>query len=232
MTTLTEEQLDVIRQKSTEDMTEEEIVALPDYDKAIRGIIYDLTIYDKDWYATQVWQHSWIQKTMGWLAGEFGPFESSLDLGAGDTYYSTVLAEMGAEAVAVEVSEDVLPFVVENVDGIIHDLRKPLDLEKRFDLVVCLEVAEHIPEESADVLCDTIAKHCGGILIFTAALPGQGGHGHCNLQPFEYWQSRLEARGLTFYPQATTQIRQAWLNILGEELPWLSRNITIFGGLE
>ena len=232
MTTFTEEQLNVIRQKSTEDMTEEEIAALPDHDKAIRGIIYDLSIYNGEWYATQKWQHPWIQKMMGWLAGEFGPFESSLDLGAGDTYYSTVLAEMGAEATAIEVSEDVFSFVAEGVNGIVHDLRRPLDLGRKFDLVVCLEVAEHIPEESADVLCDTIAKHCGGILIFTAALPGQGGHGHCNLQPFEYWQDRLEKRGLRLYPQSSDQIRQAWLNILGKELPWLTKNVVIFGGLE
>jgi SAM-dependent methyltransferase len=213
--------LEELRKKSTEDMTPEEIAFLPDYDKAIRGLIYDPAIYDADWFRLQSWQHHWIQKIMGWFIGEYGPLESSLDLGAGDGYYSHVLAEMGADpAVAVEVSGDALEVMTDQVNGIVHDLREPLDLNRTFDLIVCLEVAEHLPPSASDTLCDTIARHCAGYLIFTAAPPGQGGHGHCNLQPFKFWKDRLESRGVIFRPRETTKMRVAWL----------SRNITMFEG--
>ena len=224
--------LEELRKKSTEDMTPEEIDMLPAHDKAIRGLLYDASIYDHNWFHSQGWQHPWCDRLMGWLAGEYGPFASSLDLGAGDGYYSQVLAEMGAEAVAVEVSAEALEVFGEGVRGMVHDLREPLDLDRGFDLVVCLEVAEHLPLESADVLCDTIVRHCEGQLLFTAAPPGQGGHGHCNLQPFGFWASRLRSRGLALDEGATDHIADAWARILGEHLPWLSKNISLFRRVE
>ena len=221
--------LEELRKKSTEDMTPEEIEMLPDHDKAIRGLIYAASIYDADWFQGQGWQHPWCQKLMGWLAGEYGPFASSLDLGAGDGYYSQVLSEMGADpAVAVEVSPDALEVMGDGVQGMVHDMRESLDLERGFELVLCLEMAEHLPREASDTLCDSIARHCQQMLIFTAAPPGQGGHGHCNLQPFEFWADRLLARGLAFDPQDTAKIKAAWERILGEHLPWLWRNISLF----
>jgi len=65
-------------------------------------------------------------------------------------------------------------------------------------------------------------------VLFTAAPPGQGGHGHCNLQPFSFWADRLATRGVVLDEQATDKVAQAWKMILGEQLPWLSRNITVF----
>jgi len=224
----TEERLKTIRAKSTEDMTPEEIALLPDRDKAIRGLIYDSVIYDSDWFELQEWQHPWCQKLMGWLGGEYGPFDSSLDLGAGDGYYSHVLAEMGTTATAVEVSEEALPAMSELVNNVVHDLREPLDLGQGFDLVLSLEVAEHLPLSAADIFCDTIARHCTDLLVFTAAAPGQGGHGHCNLQPFDFWRDRLQSRGLRFLASGTDRIRQAWKNILRDSVPWLSKNVTLF----
>jgi len=215
--------------KPTEEMTPEEIAALSPYEKAIRGLEYSAEIYDADWFQGQGWQHPWCRKLMDWVDDEFGPFESSLDLGAGDGYYSHVLAEKGIEAVAIEVSEEAMPVMADDVQGMVHDLREPLDLERVYDLIICLEVAEHLPLESSDTLCDTIANHCGRLLLFTSAIPGQGGHGHVNLQPPEFWRTRLEARGLHLWPNASIKARRDWKDILGKELPWLSKNILLYG---
>ncbi len=76
-----------------------------------------------------------------------------------------------------------------------HDLRSPLDLGRTFDLVLCLEVAEHLPPESADTLIDSIASHASRYLAFGAATPGQGGTGHLNEQQPDYWIEKLEAHG-------------------------------------
>ena len=68
----------------------------------------------------------------------------------------------------------------------VHDLTKPLNLNRWFDLVLCLEVAEHLPAAAAPVLIQTIARHTDKV-FWSAAVPGQGGWEHVNEQPHEYW---------------------------------------------
>lgn len=63
-----------------------------------------------------------------------------------------------------------------------------------FDLLLCLEVAEHLQEQFADVLVDTCIKH-SDIIFWSAATPGQGGYHHINEQPHEYWIEKFMKRG-------------------------------------
>ncbi len=74
------------------------------------------------------------------------------------------------------------------------DLTERLALGRVFDLALCLEVGEHLPESAADTLIDTIATHSDQV-VFSAAVPGQAGEGHINCQPHEYWHEKFEARG-------------------------------------
>ena len=76
-----------------------------------------------------------------------------------------------------------------------RDLTEPLDLGRAFDLVVCLEVAEHLPESAADTLVDTIDRHAIHAVLFSGAVPGQEGLHHVNCQPHEYWHEKFEQRG-------------------------------------
>jgi SAM-dependent methyltransferase len=64
----------------------------------------------------------------------------------------------------------------------------------RFDLVLCLEVAEHLPPEAADVLVDSLVG-LGPAVLFSAAVPGQSGEHHVNEQWPDYWSERFAARG-------------------------------------
>ncbi|MBF0126775.1 MAG: hypothetical protein HQM02_06140 [Magnetococcales bacterium] len=68
-----------------------------------------------------------------------------------------------------------------------RDLHHPIRLNRRFDLVQCLEVAEHIVAERAPVFIGNLVAH-GQIILFSAAPPGQGGDHHVNEQPYEYWR--------------------------------------------
>jgi SAM-dependent methyltransferase len=68
-----------------------------------------------------------------------------------------------------------------------HDLRRGFDLNRRFDLVLCLEVGEHLPDESARKLVRSLVNH-SDIIVFSTAIPGQGGQGHINEQWPGYWQ--------------------------------------------
>jgi SAM-dependent methyltransferase len=66
------------------------------------------------------------------------------------------------------------------------DLREPLTFDRSYDLAICLEVAEHLPKHVAAPFVQqlTTAAPC---VLFSAAIPGQGGTGHINEQWMSYW---------------------------------------------
>ncbi len=71
-----------------------------------------------------------------------------------------------------------------------HDLTKPLDIAHQFDLVVSLEVAEHLPEETSDQFVQTLVS-LGPAILFSAAIPDQGGTHHVNEQWPDYWAEKF-----------------------------------------
>lgn len=75
-----------------------------------------------------------------------------------------------------------------------YDLRTPLTISRKFDLVVSLEVAEHLPETSADIFINSLSN-LGDNILFSAAIPGQGGQNHLNEQWPEYWIKKFEKYG-------------------------------------
>jgi SAM-dependent methyltransferase len=102
------------------------------------------------------------------------------------------------------------------------DLRQPFRLPRRFDLVQCLEVAEHLPPAASETLVDSIVAH-GGSVLFSAAPPGQGGEHHVNEQPYEYWRQLFAARGYELFDFVRPRI----LERVGVE-PWYRYNIFLF----
>lgn len=78
------------------------------------------------------------------------------------------------------------------------DLSKPINLSRSFDLVQSLEVAEHLPEQSADIFINNLVCH-GKIVLFSAAAIGQGGENHVNEQPYHYWRDKFLKRGYIMF---------------------------------
>lgn len=76
------------------------------------------------------------------------------------------------------------------------DLEQPFSLARRFDLVLCLEVAEHLPESAAGTLVESLTKHAP-VVLFSAAIPAQAGRGHLNEQWPDYWAACFARRGYT-----------------------------------
>ena len=66
------------------------------------------------------------------------------------------------------------------------DISQPIILKQKYDICFSLEVAEHIPEKQRDVYVDNLCRS-SDIILFSAALKGQGGTGHVNEQPLSYW---------------------------------------------
>jgi SAM-dependent methyltransferase len=78
------------------------------------------------------------------------------------------------------------------------DLSQPFSLGRRFDLVQTLEVAEHLDEACADTFVDSLARHSDTIL-FSAAIPGQGGTHHVNERWQSYWAEKFRKAGYVGY---------------------------------
>jgi len=103
-----------------------------------------------------------------------------------------------------------------------HDLTEPLQFDRRFDLAVCLEVAEHLPEWRAGGLVADLTS-LAPCVLFSAAVPGPTGHNHINSQYLPYWVELFRRHGY----EAIDPIRP---RIWGNELvDWFyQQNIVLF----
>lgn len=67
-----------------------------------------------------------------------------------------------------------------------QDLKQQIGVNEKFDLAVCLEVAEHLPSSYAEKFAGELTR-LSDVILFSAAIPGQGGTYHINEQYPEYW---------------------------------------------
>jgi hypothetical protein len=86
-----------------------------------------------------------------------------------------------------------------------HDLTSSIDLGRRFDLVECMEVAEHLPSDAADGFVACLVRHAD-VVLFSAAPPGQGGENHVNERPYAYWRALFARHGYRMFDWLRPQI--------------------------
>lgn len=83
-------------------------------------------------------------------------------------------------------------------DFYIWNLEKKIHTKKKFDLAISLEVAEHISKKSAEIFVENLTKLSDNI-VFSAAIPNQGGTGHVNEQWQSYWAEKFMDKGYIPY---------------------------------
>jgi len=74
------------------------------------------------------------------------------------------------------------------------DLEQAISLNKKYDLSVSLEVAEHLHENAADTFVKNLTDS-SDMVLFSAAIPSQGGQNHINEQWFDYWLLKFQKQG-------------------------------------
>lgn len=143
-----------------------------------------------------------------------------LDVGCGPGIYVSAMRRVGLNACGVDgdsrlVESDHLARLnfVENWSDY------PFGLHP-FDVVLSLEVGEHIPEAGALNYLRFINRTGARVVYFSAARPGQGGEGHINCQPKSYWVERFHKMGFWLDLTAT----EVWLRWLrgGAYMGWLA----------
>lgn len=124
---------------------------------------------------------------------------SVLDLGCGEGFWMKAFHDYWKVTDLVGVDGDWVDttrFACPEGKFLPHDLNQSINLDRQFDLVISVEVAEHLRPESADGLVESIARH-GRVVVFSAAIPHQGGQNHFNEQWPGYWVERFRQRGFT-----------------------------------
>jgi SAM-dependent methyltransferase len=121
---------------------------------------------------------------------------SVVDVGCGVGGWLKAWTELGVEDVwgidGDYVPRDTLLIPADRFQPM--DLTRPGPAPRRFDLVESLEVAEHLPASAAEGFVALLCS-LAPVVLFSAAIPGQGGHHHINEQWPEYWAELFQKNG-------------------------------------
>jgi SAM-dependent methyltransferase len=155
-----------------------------------------------------------------YLIKEYEP-KNVVDVGCGIGTWLSVFSNLGVKISGIDGSLYSSQFRIPQSSYIQFDLIREFTIDQKFDLVICLEVAEHLPPEAAQTLISSLTK-LGDRIIFSAAIPGQGGQGHLNEQWPSYWFEIFQKFGFGLSDKLRNSL---WTN---ENIHWWYRqNILI-----
>ncbi|MCF8469033.1 MAG: class I SAM-dependent methyltransferase [Sneathiella sp.] len=125
---------------------------------------------------------------------QFYQFDSVADFGCADGVWLSVFNELGInDFVGVDgpwVNQDRLLIPLENFSAINFSNQMP-KFDRTFDLSICIEVVEHLSDERGKYLISNLCN-VSNIILFSAAVPCQGGTGHVNEQRQSYWKEEFD----------------------------------------
>jgi len=122
--------------------------------------------------------------------------KSVIDIGCGIGTWLSVFQENGIKEV-LGVDGDYVDrnmLLIPEDRFLRFDLTRSFCIDDHFDLVVSLEVAEHIPHINAEIFINSLTR-LGPVVLFSAAIPFQGGTNHVNEQWPEYWIEHFQKEG-------------------------------------
>ncbi len=192
------------------------------------GAIYSREWFEQD-FAELGPEFELAAKAIARWAAYFGlPGNASiLDMGCGPGLLVDALHRCGFNAIGFDGSPHAIEYAKARGGGDriwcedILAYRPTLSM-----VVVCTEVAEHVPAEDAPALVKRLTSSAIYAVIFTAAAPGQGGHDHVNEQPKEYWIDLFAEHGWLVDPLGTHELAERWRKL--DRLSHMPRNLMVF----
>ena len=158
--------------------------------------------YDSEFYADRDARTRFAAETILSIVQRAIPqIRSAIDVGCGVGTWLNVLRERGAAEILgidgdwVDPQALVIPSeCFARIDLSKDDIRS----DNKYDLVISLEVAEHLPRERARHFVNQLTR-IGDFILFSAAIPEQGGANHLNEQWPEYWVGSFGERGYRMF---------------------------------
>ena len=152
---------------------------------------------------------------------------SVIDVGSGIGIYLKEFEKQDIEILGFDGAPDAVKHSLVGDKIHLHDLSKPLELNRRFDLCLCVEVAEHLPKTSANTLINSLVR-LSDTHIFTAATPGQGdlSIGHINEQPHAHWKAKFREHSFAYISKLTEELREEMIK--EKVVWWVTKNLMLF----
>lgn len=136
------------------------------------------------------------EKVLSIIINEINP-SSVLDVGCGTGKSLEFFIKHNIEAIGFENSDTAIAASSVSNSILKFNLNKEVNLNRKFDLVWCFEVIEHIHPDFEQKFLKTLTNH-SNLIILSAARPGQGGFGHFNEQDPEYWIDKFSNIGYKY----------------------------------
>jgi hypothetical protein len=155
-----------------------------------------MSAYDQAFYAGISESTASSAALVSALLAEHFSVRSAVDIGCGEGVWLAAFKERGAADIlgldGDYVNRDRLAIPKECFRAV--DLAQPIQLDRTFDLAICLEVAEHLPAERGPTLVRDLTA-LSNLVLFSAAIPFQGGTEHINERWQDYWRDLFKAEG-------------------------------------
>jgi SAM-dependent methyltransferase len=155
--------------------------------------------------------------------------KSVIDFGCGVGTFLSVFKEQGIIKVkGIDgnwVDKSLLYRYLNSEEFLENDLGERVDIKEKFDLALCLEVAEHLDEKYADVLVNNLVR-ASNLIVFSAAVPYQGGQNHINEQWLTYWEKKFQKYNFRIHDILRPLF---WEN--KDIDPWYRQNIVLFSSV-
>ncbi len=149
---------------------------------------------------------------------------SVIDIGCGTGGWLSVFMEHGVLDVAGVDGDYVDPSMLRIPREAFRsaDLSQPFAAERAYDLAMSLEVGEHIPAAAAAMYVESLTR-LSDVVLFSAAVPYQGGKHHVNEQWPDYWARLFAERGFACFDCIRKRI---WSN--PDVQWWYAQNVLLF----
>lgn len=167
------------------------------------------TLYDQEFYSRQIDQSLQSARIVAPLVMRLAKIGSVIDVGCGLGGWLRAFAENGVALLrGIDGSYvDQSSLYVPSECFTPMNLTEPIKMNEHFDLALCLEVAEHLPGQFSAQLVRGLTD-LAPIVLFSAAVPGQGGTGHVNEQWPEYWRNLFKERGFAMLDPIRPVVRE------------------------
>lgn len=148
------------------------------------------------------------------------------DFGCGPGWYVALLRKEGYEAQGYDGNPN-----VEHLSSLFFpngfycqqaDLSEELTTDTPFDMIICLEVGEHIPVAYEETFFKNLAKNAGSYILLSWAIGNQEGDGHVNCRPNRYVIDQLAKLGFSLNIPVSNYLRSE------ASLPWFHKTIMFF----
>lgn len=131
-----------------------------------------------------------------YIINECNP-RTALDVGCAYGYLVECLRDRGVDAVGIDTSGYALSRASPEVREYLHMADALRPFPGRYDVITCIEVAEHMDAISGEIMIANLCRHTDAV-FFSSTPDGYDESGHVNVQPFNYWWARFVRHGMVW----------------------------------